>query len=357
VPTIDNKTPFSAKMFATFDSKACEKHILVVSASFTAKARDAVSISQEQMEISPVDTYWGDPANTSIRQPGQMVFDKPCVDVIVSGHAIPPNGRRITSMEIGIKISDISKVLLVSGDRFWKHGVTGKIPSSPNYFERIPVTFERAFGGGVGLIDSIATPYELRNPVGVGVGGHRSIHPNVNTEIPNFEYPNDRQLNVDQRPMPACFGALAPGWKPRSDHAGTYDSAWLKEQAPLLPHDFDTRFFQFAPEDQRSNSVKVDDLVQVNGMTPEGIWQFQVPHVNLPVTLTYSDRLQKAFLSLDCIHLEPDLYRVSMIGRLVIQVRRNYAPLEHIVIGKASAAWIRARSSGKVYRPNKGSVL
>lgn len=349
MPAIENRTPFAAKVFATFDSQAREQIILVVAASFTVNAEGRASVADEQYDISPVDSHWGDPATTSIRQPGQLAFAKSCTDIILTGHACAPRNRRITSMEVSLQVADVAKTLLVSGDRFWKQGVIGKTPSAPKPFERMPVTYERAFGGGAGERNGKSSHYEVRNPVGVGIAGNASLHSSVITEVPNVEYLNDRQESVGDRPRPAGFGALAPGWKPRIDFAGTYDAKWLTGQAPLLPADFDVRFFQLVPEDQRSAKVKVGDVVRVIGMTPEGIWQFQLPRASVPLTLIYANRLQQANLALDTIHLESDLYRVTLIGRLVIGVRRNCAPLGGVILGKVSAGWVRARSAGKVF--------
>ncbi len=50
----------------------------------------------------------------------------------------------------------------------------------------------------------------------------------------------------DAMPPPAGFGPVPPWWRPRQQHAGTYDEAWLAERHPLLPRDFDERFWHCA---------------------------------------------------------------------------------------------------------------
>lgn len=356
MPAIDNRSPFSAEIFSAFDAQAREQLILVVAASFITSPDGQMLVEQTPYPISAVDIHWDDPATTSVRYPGQLAFAKPYTDIIVTGHACAPKNKRVASMEISIQVADVAKTLVVFGDRFWKQGISGKVPSAPSPFERIPIVYERAFGGGIGQQNGTVATFDIRNPVGLGLGGRASIHPSVNTEVPNIEYPDDRQEQVTHRPRPAGLGALAPNWMPRCGYAGTYDELWLKEQAPLLPVDFNAQYFQFAPQDQRSTNVRAGDLVQVKGMTPEGIWRFQLPRANVPIMLVYADNLQRIPVALDSIHLEPDLYRVSLIGRRVICVRRNCAPLVGVVVGKLPPAWIRAHNAGKSYRSNKGVV-
>ncbi len=351
---IDNRTPFSASVFASFDAFAREQLILVVAASFTVDAHGQTHISDEQYDVSAVDTHHGDPANSSVHVPGQLAFSKAQTDIVVTGHAHAPVGRQVKSMEISLEVADVAKTLLVRGDRCWRQGALGKQASSPKPFERIPILYERAFGGGM---SGRASSYEIRNPIGIGLDGLASSHESVKSEVPNIEYPDDQQEFLSDHPKPAGFGALAPHWKPRVDFAGTYDDVWLREQAPLLPHDFDLRFFQFAPEDQRSSKLRVGDRVRLVGMTPEGVWQFEIPRANVPVSLLYANQLKRASLSLDSIHIEPDVRRVSLIGRLTVEVRRNAAPLFGFVIGTPSPGWARARSAAKEYRPDKGKTL
>jgi hypothetical protein len=52
---------------------------------------------------------------------------------------------------------------------------------------------------------------------------------------------------LKHRPSPAGFGPIACHWQPRVGFAGTYGDAWVANRLPLLPDDFDDRFFQSAP--------------------------------------------------------------------------------------------------------------
>ena len=51
----------------------------------------------------------------------------------------------------------------------------------------------------------------------------------------------------NDRPRPAGFGPIAAHWQPRAASRGTYDERWKRDRQPLLPDDFDDRFYQCAP--------------------------------------------------------------------------------------------------------------
>lgn len=71
---------------------------------------------------------------------------------------------------------------------------------------------------------------------------HRQTYP-----VPTIDAVDAPLEYWDTLPAPAGFGPISPWWRPRQQHASTYDEAWLSERHPLLPRDFDERFWQCAP--------------------------------------------------------------------------------------------------------------
>jgi hypothetical protein len=357
MPAIENNTPYAAKVLGLFDNDARDQRVVVVSATFEAVPGQDLAVADEQLSVDSVDRHRGDPAITSIVYPSQMAYAKSMIDLIVTGHAYPPKGRRVDSMSIGVRVADIKKVLLVSGDRFWRMTPAGRLPSSPRPFERLPVIYERAYGGGASNGKAEAKrPYEPRNPVGIGLPGTSSGDQTITSEVPNIEYPSDRMHNTDARPRPAGFGPIGPGWQPRIGYAGTYDETWLRDRAPLLPPDFDSRFFQVAPGDQQSLAIRAGDVVEVAGMTPEGVWRFTLPRFEVPLWLVSAERIERAVPRVDTIHLEPDRYRFHIVARLAVSVLRNRAPLAQVILGEPRPGWLRARYAGKIFRRDKGAA-
>jgi hypothetical protein len=83
--------------------------------------------------------------------------------------------------------------------------------------------------------------------------------------------------------LPAGFGFIAGDWQPRLALAGTYDEAWTKKRAPLLPKDFDRRFFNAAtPGLVTADYLAGNEKVLVLGATAEGRWEFRLPGIEAP---------------------------------------------------------------------------
>lgn len=333
-----NLTPFPATTFSMLDSDARQFDVVVASATFEARPGQPVRIAEEQSPIREVDEFRGEPGRSSVRHEGQIAPEKARVDVLVEGHAFAPAGRKAGSLMVELAVADVRKALRVSGDRFW----SGGSPSSPRPFERLPIVYERAFGG------STSQHMDLRNPVGLGFHRARSADTGNESELPNVEYPSQLMRSRDDVPGPAGFCVVARHVQPRAGYAGTFDAAWQAEQWPLLPRDFDARHHQCAPPDQQSDRIAAGDTVEVTNMTPEGWWLFQLPTLDLPLRLWPPD-LGESRLRMDAIVLEPDHHRVTLIARTRIALRRNRPPLEEMILGPVSPAWWRARLQGKRY--------
>jgi hypothetical protein len=334
-PVLENRTPFEATTFVFPDGDGQEVLLIVMAATFAAPPGAGLRLAEEPSPIRTADEPRGDPAASSTTYESDVALAKPFVDVLAIGHAYAPPGTAANQVAVRIQVGDVNKTLLVTGDRGRLGGVQP--------FERMPIIYERAFGGtnDQGEVDP-------RNPIGVGYRGARSSDPDVHTVAPNIAYPNqDRE--------PAGFGALGRGWKPRIDFAGTYDQEWLDTRWPILPSNFDGRHYQAAPLDQQSRSIQGGEHVQVVNMTPEGVWRFRLPVLDVPVHLLYADRQQRARLSLDTVLIEPDCYRVTLTSRLGIRTIRNAGFLREVVLGHVTSGWLRARLRRKLYIDRVGA--
>jgi len=73
---------------------------------------------------------------------------------------------------------------------------------------------------------------------------------------------------------------VAPHWEPRRSRAGTYDEAWQRDRAPLLPEDFDPRSRQRgAPGLVAPEAPAAGAPVVVTGVRPHGEVRFALPRV------------------------------------------------------------------------------
>ena len=335
MPLLTNGTRFRPEVFSLLDAAAEEWRVFVLSAAFEARPGAPLQVAEEQLDPRAVDEYHGEPAASSIRYPGDITLDKPAVDVLVVGSAVAQS-RSTNIVPVELHVGDVHKQIFVSGNRRW---LSDGSPSAAAPFETMPIVYERASAG--------REPHRA-NPVGIsrGTGDPRGL----GTEVPNVQSREELSNPALTPRQPAGLGAIAPWWSPRAEWSGTYDERWMREQAPLLPHDFDVRFFQRAPLDQQSQTIRGGESVRISGMTPEGVWNFELPHLQPEIRLLFERRAEVARLTLDTVLFEPEQYRVTLTGRLLHRVARNTAPLREIVIGPLRRGAWRARLTGKPHR-------
>ena len=355
MPVLLNHTPFAVLLFSTLDPQGEVLDVVVVSAAFLIPPSGSPSPWPEPLSVHQVDEYWGEPAESSPRYESEIAWRKPFVDLIINGTARVPRGRRAERLPVRLRAADIDKTLVVTGDRYWGEGAAGLVPSAPQPFVVMPIVYERAFGGS-GLSSRGSEVYETRNPVGVGFKGVRSRDANVRTMVPNIEYQNGQLRHQDDLVAPAGFGIVARHWQPRRGWAGTYDAAWQTEHCPLLPLDFNLRHFQSAPEDQQSAHIRGGEIVELHNMTPEGIWRFALPVLEVPLAVWSGRRKAEGQFRLDTVLIEPDLYRVTLIARATPFSGQGRRPADLVVVGYPSRAWERARAKRLAYLDWHGSA-
>lgn len=184
-------------------------------------------------------------------QPLDDVMPKQYAEALLLGSAHAPGGKPAQAMRVRLCVGAIDKCLCVRGDRQRHRGLLGAARvSAATPFTSMPLDYTRAYGA----------PGYAANPVGRG----RSRMLARSTALPNIEYPA-----AAQRRSPAGFGPLNIGWAPRKDKFGTYDSNWLKHQAPGFASDLDWSLFNMAPPDQWLNQpFQGAEPYRLEGMHP-----------------------------------------------------------------------------------------
>src|SRR5262249_34516660 len=100
--------------------------------------------------------------------------------------------------------------------------------------------------------------------------------------LPNVEDPRYLISNPADHVQPIGFGFVAKSWSPRIGFAGTYDDAWRKARAPLLPDDYDPRFTIAASDGVwAANGLYGGEVVDLVQMTPNGRFQFALPKMDV----------------------------------------------------------------------------
>ena len=159
-------------------------------------------------------------------------------EFLVHGHAFPPpspDGTLAQRCAVRVRLGAVEKTLAVSGDRAWVDGRA----TAPQAFERMPLSWARAYGG-----EGFAP-----NPLGTGhadrLHGGRPLR-----RLPNVEYLDQPQTAPDRPVAPAGFGRIDPSWPQRAQHRGTYDASYLEAHSPGFAPDLNWNYFNLAPADQ-----------------------------------------------------------------------------------------------------------
>ena len=171
-------------------------------------------------------------------------------EVFVWGCAYPEPPPKATSV-VRLRLGRVDKQLFVVGDREWHKGV----PTDPGPFEKMPITWARAFGGeGYGA-----------NPTGKGFP-HRGED---GSPLPNVEDPAHMIRAPRDRPMSAGLAPQDMTWPERRKLLGTYDKKWQETRYPGFPDDMLWSATNLAPPDQQIDGFfRGDEAFSVDGMHP-----------------------------------------------------------------------------------------
>jgi hypothetical protein len=273
-PKIENQTPFAFESLFVTDEEGRPILASVVKATYTI-APDGLQIAQKQIPVNPTGTFHGKPGISSYRYEPETAFFKTSTDVALVGHAWA-GSRPVIEAEVSLKAGPVSKRAKVVGDRYWAKSLGVQMMTSPEPFTSMPLIYERAFGGR-----DINDRVDVRNPVGRGFHGGQAV--GGAASLPNIEDAQNPIKSMDDTPAPVGFGFLSPDWQPRSVFAGTYDAEWTNQRMPLLPKNFDRRFFNAAsPGLIAPGYMKGNEPVVIEGASPRGTISFCLPGVPPP---------------------------------------------------------------------------
>lgn len=199
---------------------------------------EAMKLTQPQ-EIVLADTPASDAPSSSIFAASESVPFLPRVDILLTGHACAPLGQTVPSHSVHLAVHRdggwlLNKTLHVYGDR---------TDTDMHPFERMPLVYERAYGG------SGYAP----NPHGTGV--------EPGTPYPNIVHPLDAAAVAGFGPLSQDMrlARLVPSAHPRV----------IDDQVFELPSGFEEAYFQAAPSDQLVDSLEGNEWIELNGMNAE----------------------------------------------------------------------------------------
>ncbi|MEZ4301224.1 MAG: DUF2169 domain-containing protein [Polyangiaceae bacterium] len=334
-----NKTPFAAALVPGLTKEGIDTVTVVVKGTFALPARGGqLRPHEEQEAILHADTHHGEPGLSSIHREADAYPQKKRTDLVLVGHAYAPRGA--TSVDVKLAVGRVEKTVRVFGDRVWHRAVSDFRPSSPVAFDRMPLRWERAFGG-VDTSDLAPEKHarEPRNPLGTGLIADPREGRIADVRLPNLEDPAALITSPADRPAPQGFGYVGRDFHPRAAFAGTYDAAWERDTCPLLPADFDERYFNAAPAGLIApRTLAGGEPVLVENASPGGPLRFEVPRRTIDVDLWIRDAKSQQTATLDSIRVEPDAQRFVAVWKVTVPCPRSLLLLHRARIQERKAA-------------------
>ncbi|QRK06484.1 DUF2169 domain-containing protein [Archangium violaceum] len=334
---IDNRTPFVCEPLALADPEGRPLLVVVVKATYLL-AQGQLRVADEQVPIQLAGEYWGEPETSSYRYEPECAPGKPATDIVLVGHAHATE-RNTTSLVVSLQVGPLRKSVRVTGDRVWFKSLGTLSMTRPLPFERIPLHYERAFGGWDRSHPAPARhTFEPRNPVGVGFRSD-SRRFEEGLRLPNLEDPEQPLRQFGQVVPPAGFGFISPHWQPRAAYAGTYDEAWRKQRMPRLPRDFDPRFYNAAsPGLVAPGYLKGDEPVSLVNASPQPL-SFQLPaqpppEVTVRLSFAGDTRLE---MKLDTCIIDTDIHRIMLLWRGSVPLKDGPDDVWDIAVSASSS--------------------
>ena len=321
---VENHTPFLGAQIVVLDKEGAEQLILALKATYDLADGRGLEIAKDQQPLRLVDQFQGEPGISSIRYAAELGPPNLTTDIALVGSAVATRPD-VTSIDVGLRVASITKWARVFGDRQWKKGLLGFTLSSPLPIERVPLTYENAFGGQ----DKSAKSQkhharEPRNPVGRGFKAKKSSLDFAGKPAPNIEDPQKLLHHPGDAVEPQGFGFIGRDWEPRVQYCGTYDEKWLAERIPLLPLDFNDRFYHAAHPDLIAPApLKGGESVEVVGCSPSGRLFFSLPVLRPAVKVSGSALAESAEMKMDTLLIDTDAMKLSLIFKAAVKIHRR----------------------------------
>lgn len=218
-----NKTPVPARLVvAETEEPELRQGTLTAKVTYRFDAAGRVTLDTED----PVPILADDqPTKLGLLPRDDLPRRDDVFEVICLGSAHAPGGRAVEQMTVSLSVGDVTRSLLVTGDRTWQ-GERGELgPSAPAPFIRMPLSWARAFGGSAEVqLDPYTTvdTQHLGNPDGLGYDAGPAAdalkqtmrcpdgYPRVaeSRRLPNVEDPDRPIQHWDDEPEPACWATV-----------------------------------------------------------------------------------------------------------------------------------------------------
>lgn len=331
---LENTTPFAANFTLALDKQGHEQIVLVTKATFAfPETRGGPTlVATTQAPLFEADVFGADPAWDATVFETDFAHFRPRCDVLCHARAHAPRGEPATTVDVGIRLGQWAKKFSVHGSRIWLRGAAGHVPSEKRPFLQQDIGYDHAYGGIDPEAENPAMAKTFQeNPVGLG------YYPNsLNREGMLLAQTSEFGLDCvspDGGFPPMAFGPVGRSWLPRRSYGGTYDDDWLDNRVPLLPMDFDDRYFQAAAPDQQIAYPIGGEPIELVNLSPEGRLSGEIPRLQIVVTFERkSGRITQRIANLDTVLFLPEERLMCLTWRTRITAERDLFEFARAVI-------------------------
>ncbi|WP_102225766.1 DUF2169 family type VI secretion system accessory protein [Acidimangrovimonas sediminis] len=312
-----NTTPFAAQGYLERDPAGREHWVGAVRASFDLAAGALPRVTPEQPPVRLAQCF--DDSGQELIEESDFAPFRPEADIVLRGTAHPPGPRQTGAFSFGFLIGRIRREMVCHGPRRMARRGTALAVETLGPAVATPISWRETFGGRERFprTGEPEGPDALNrdNPVGRGwsVDPAGRIPQGGALDLPPIEVAGDTVVPGAPLPAPAGCGAIAPHWAVRLPLAGRFDARWEAERHPLMPEDFDARFFHAAPAAQRAPLVGGEPMRLVN-LVPGGVpVDFRLPQLLIDAQTRIGRDLVETRMRLVAVIVDADRARLTMV--------------------------------------------
>lgn len=308
-----NRTPLHAALVPNADEDDGIVALFVVASTVDLGAeRLRFSDEQRPLLLLPEPPVIGDYHHT-----------KAGVSVCVTGSVYAANGSAHAA-EARLVVGDQSFGVAAFGRRVWREAGDGVlVASAPATFDRIAMTWENAYGGGVlvptrlqkipGGEEAIIPEHpELCADNSDGIGFYTEAAGAVGEPLPYLEDPDHLITKWDDRPDPVCFAPYPMYGGLRSRFVVDKGVVDFSRHPHVLSKAAPRTTFSEVPPGTR---------IGVTGMRPGGeVLTFEVPPPPVTADATVGDRHRQLTLYVDAIDIDAE----AAVARIVYRALFSY---------------------------------
>jgi len=330
-----NATPAVAQLDVTIDEPDKPRRgMLVAKVSFRIEPTGQVVVDdQDPFPLYPVEepTELGPLPGDSMPRPDDKL------DVVVLAAAYAQGGRPTESMQVGMSVGEVSRTMVVTGDRYWNPRSDPPQISRPTPFTRMPLTYAQAFGGRADLRIDLDTVVEVADRLNPGGKGFDAVEQSTLVAqslgvpegfprleylrmLPNLEHPEHRVRTWEDAPLPYCWATLSPDM-PFAHAAFVQRVQWLAQVDRDVTEDEVLPKMAIANLTHRAHPEWILDRpaagarVTLTGMTPSGQLHFALPQIRVIADYVLGERTGARELIPQLLVLLPEQQRLYLVYR------------------------------------------